>query len=161
VMGDENGQLAALSGATGQMMAGFPITLGAEVRGTPALCDCSGAGTSEIVLSDWDTNLYMWDYGFPFNPNGPPAGPQVHHDAMRTGFSKTTTLLATPETPRLPRVLAFAPPSPNPLIDRAHLTWEIPVGYEGETFDLSLYDIAGRRVITVANGPVHAGRFSA
>jgi len=68
---------------------------------------------------------------------------------------------AAPDTPTLPQVLAFAPPSPNPLIDRAHLSWEIPAGHEGETFDLSLYDLAGRRVITVANGPVHAGRFSA
>src|SRR5262249_47479764 len=86
VMGDENTELAALSGATGQMMPGFPIKLDGEIRGTPALCDCDGDGKTEIVLSGWDTNLYVWDYDFPFNPNGMPAWPQFHHDALRTGF---------------------------------------------------------------------------
>src|SRR6476661_9584558 len=68
-------------------ISGFPIPLNGEVRGTPALCDCDGDGKTEIVLAGWDKNLYVWDYDFPFSPNGPPPWPQFHHDAMRTGFA--------------------------------------------------------------------------
>jgi hypothetical protein len=39
VVGDANGSLAALSGATGAMLDGFPIDLEAEAWGTPAVCD--------------------------------------------------------------------------------------------------------------------------
>jgi hypothetical protein len=68
---------------------GFPIVLNGEVRGTPAVCDCDGDGMSEIVLADWDRNLYMWDYDYPFSPGHTPPWPQFHHDAARTGFAST------------------------------------------------------------------------
>jgi len=162
VMGDENSELAALSGATAQMMPGFPIKLDAEVRGAAALCDCDGDGKSEIVLSGWDTNLYVWDYDFPFNPNGLPAWPQFHHDALRTGFASGPTLLDAPgDAPALPRLLAFSAPAPNPLGERARLTWEIPAEHRGESFELSVFDLSGRRIGVVASGLTQPGRFSA
>jgi len=72
VMGDENGQLTALSGADGSVLPGFPIQLPAEVKGTPALCDCDGDGKTEIVVAGWDKNVYVWDYDFPFSPGHVP-----------------------------------------------------------------------------------------
>src|SRR5262249_26468753 len=53
VIGDEDGSLAALSGATGTMLPGFPIAMAAEASGTPALCDCDGDGMTEIVTVDF------------------------------------------------------------------------------------------------------------
>ena len=44
-------------------------------------------GKTEIVLAGWDKNIYVWDYDFPFQPNGSAPWPQFHHDARRTGFS--------------------------------------------------------------------------
>jgi len=87
ICGDENGQLAAISGQTGQMLPGFPIQLQGEVRGTPAVGDIDHDGKTEIVVAGWDRNLYVWDYDFPFQPNGVAPWPQFHHDARRTGFS--------------------------------------------------------------------------
>ena len=89
VMGEENGQLAAFSGADASMLPGFPIQLPAEVRGTPALCDCDGDGKTEIVVAGLDMNVYMWDYDFPFSPGQVPPWPQFHHDAARTGYAGT------------------------------------------------------------------------
>jgi hypothetical protein len=162
VMGDENTELAALSGATGQMMAGFPIKLDGEVRGTPALCDCSGSGKSEIVLADWDGSVNVWDYNFPFNPNGLPAWPQFHHDAMRTGFASGPTLLAAPDPAQeLPKILAFAAPAPNPLTSGARFSWSVPSDDAGRTYELAIFDLSGRRLKTVSAGNSQAGRFSA
>jgi len=162
VMGDENTELAALSGATGQMMPGFPIKLDGEVRGTPALCDCDGDGKTEIVLSGWDTNVYVWDYDFPFNPNGLPAWPQFHHDAMRSGFASGPTLLAAPDPAAdLPRTLAFSAPAPNPLTSGARFSWAVPSDDAGGTFELAIFDLSGRRLKTVAAGNTQPGRFTA
>jgi hypothetical protein len=161
VMGGEDAKLNAISG-TGAQLPGFPINLGAEVRGSPALCDCDGDGLSEIVLADWDQNLYVWDYDFPFNPNGLPAWPQFHHDAMRTGLANGPTLVGVPPgTEPLPTTLEFAAPAPNPVRGSTRLRWAIPTSHAGQTFDVSVFDLSGRRVQTVASGQAAAGRFSA
>jgi hypothetical protein len=60
VIGDDNSTLSAFDNQ-GRLLAGFPISLGGEVKGTPALCDCDGDGMSEIVTVGWDGQLYFWD----------------------------------------------------------------------------------------------------
>jgi len=160
VMGGEDAKLNAVSG-TGAQLPGFPIKLGAEVRGAPALCDCDGDGLSEIVLADWDQNLYVWDYDFPFNPNGLPAWPQFHHDAMRTGLASGPTLVGVPPADPLPTRLEFAAPAPNPVKSMTRFSWAIPASHAGETFDVSVFDLSGRRVQTLASGRAAAGRYSA
>jgi hypothetical protein len=104
VVGDENGALAALSGASGAMLQGFPIALSAEASGTPALCDCDGDGMSEVVTVDFGGTVHVWDYDAPFSPGGPAPWPQFHHDARRTGSTEATDLLGID-----PRVRRGAP----------------------------------------------------
>ncbi len=84
IVGDETGSLSAFDN-DGTLMAGFPIQLGGEVRGTPTLWDIDHDGLTEIVLSDWDKNLYVWDYPGTFNPNGAPAWAMWRHDQYRQG----------------------------------------------------------------------------
>lgn len=88
IVGDEYGLLSAFSGLNGTMMAGFPIQLAGEVRGVPAVGDIDRDGMTEIVISGWDKNVYVWDYDFAFQPNGVAPWPQFHHDARRTGWSR-------------------------------------------------------------------------
>jgi len=162
VMGDENGVLNGISG-TGQLLPGFPIQLGGEVRGVPAVCDCDGDGKSEIVVSAWDRKTYVWDYDFLFSPNGPPPWPQFQHDARRTGLASSLVFLdaPVPGTPAGPVRIELAPPEPNPARDRVRVHWAVPAGHAGEALELAVYDLAGRRLATIASGAAREGRFAA
>lgn len=161
VMGDENGQLSAFSGVDGTLLPGFPIQLSAEVKGTPALCDCDGDGKTEIVVAGWDKNVYVWDYDFPFSPGKIPPWPQFHHDAQRTGYAGNLPWTAVDGAPAAPQRLELAAPAPNPARGGTRLRWGIPSTQEGATYALAIYDLSGRRVRTVATGTAHAGRFDA
>jgi hypothetical protein len=168
VCGGEDGQLAALSGADGSMLPGFPIQLAGEIRGTPALADVDKDGKSEIVFAGWDKNIYVWDYDFPFSPGKTPPWPQFHHDARRTGFASAPLFLGVDDGPVAGgtgaiSTLQFAPPSPNPMRSSASVaTMElaVPSTMSGGDYDLSIYDLSGRRVKRVDSGIAPVGRFS-
>ncbi len=165
VCGDETGTLSAFSGANGAMLPGFPIRLQGEVRGTPAVADIDRDGKTEIVLSGWDKNLYVWDYDFPFQPNGTAPWPQFHHDARRTGFYDAPLFVGVDDDPsaggRTPQAVAFEAPQPNPANGRTRLWYSIPGDLAGGTYTLSIYDLSGRLVKHVDTGLAKAGRFSA
>ncbi|MFN8588931.1 MAG: C25 family cysteine peptidase [Candidatus Eisenbacteria bacterium] len=163
IVGDEYGLLSAFSGLNGTMMAGFPIQLAGEVRGAPAAADIDNDGKTEIVISGWDKNVYVWDYDFPFQPNGPAPWPQFHHDARRTGYSNAPLFLGVDDGPGASapvRTLEFAPPSPNPVAGRARLSFAIPSDLGNATYELAIYDLSGRCVRKVDSGAARAGRFS-
>ncbi|HXJ64108.1 MAG TPA: C25 family cysteine peptidase, partial [Actinomycetota bacterium] len=167
VCGGEDSQLTALSGADGSVLPGFPIQLGGEVRGTPALADIDKDGKTEIVLAGWDKNIYVWDYDFPFSPGKTPPWPQFHHDARRTGFASAPLFVGVgdgPATgPGAVRTLEFAPPSPNPMrtgSSAATLDLAVPSTMAGGQYDLSIFDLSGRRVKRVDSGLAPVGRFS-
>ena len=46
-------------------------------------------------VAGYDKNLYLWDYDFPFSPNGQPPWPQFHHDAQRTGLASNPAFAPT------------------------------------------------------------------
>lgn len=158
VMGDETGSLTALSGADGTTLPGFPIQLQAEVRGTPALCDLDGDGLTEIVVAGWDKNLYVWDYDFPFSPNGPPPWPQFHHDAARTGVAENPVFVGV-EPPRGAPVaaLSLSAPAPNPTRGASHFTLAVPNALAGAAYEVSVLDLSGRLVRTIERGTAAAG----
>jgi hypothetical protein len=167
VCGGEEGQLVAISGADATILPGFPIQLGGEVRGTPALADVDKDGKTEIVLAGWDKNIYVWDYDFPFSPGKTPPWPQFHHDARRTGFASAPLFVGVDDGPGagagLVRTLEFAPPSPNPLRpgqSTATLDLAVPSSMSGGEYDLSIFDLSGRRVKRVDSGIAPVGRFS-
>jgi hypothetical protein len=162
--GDEAGQLTAISGADGSVLPGFPIQLGAEVRGAAAVADIDHDGMTEIVVSGWDKNLYVWDYNFPFQPHGVAPWPQFHHDARRTGFSGAPLYVGAVDDGPLAggavASLEFASPSPNPAHGGTRMWFGIPATQVGQSFELAIYDLGGRRVRLVESGIAPAGRFS-
>jgi hypothetical protein len=164
ITGDENGQLNAISGATGLPLPGFPIQLAGEVRGAAAVGDIDRDGMTEIVVADWDKNVYVWDYDFPFQPNGPAPWPQFMHDARRTGFASAPLFVGGvdggPGGSTAPRALEFAAPAPNPASTATRMWFGIPADLAGQTYELAVYDLHGRRVRLVNSGVAAAGRFS-
>ena len=156
VVGDENGGLAALSGADGAMLPGFPITVSAEAASTAALCDCDGDGRSEIALVDFGGTLTLWDYDAPFSPAGPPPWPQFHHDAERTGNLDTPVVLGVGPA-AAPRSLELGAIAPNPARGPARFSFGLPAA---ATLDLAVFDLAGRRVRTLERGARAAGTAS-
>jgi hypothetical protein len=164
LMGGEDTQVSAFSGNGGGLLAGFPIVLAAELRGTPAVGDLDADGMTEIVVSGWDRKVYVWDYDFPFSPGGVPPWPQFHHDAARTGFASNPAFVDVPDPGRpasAPVAIEFAAPSPNPARGRTRLFWSVPASSAGSRFELTAFDLAGRRIRTLAEGPATAGRHSA
>jgi hypothetical protein len=59
------------------------------------------------------------------------------------------------------RTLALSAPAPNPSGGRFSLDFALPADAPGASFDLAVYDLAGRRVRTIDGGPVRAGRHTA
>lgn len=164
IVGDEYGLVSAFSGLNGTMMAGFPIQLAGEVRGSAAVADIDNDGKTEIVISGWDKNVYVWDYDFPFQPNGVAPWPQFHHDARRTGFSGAPLFVGVgedgPGAGTAVRSLEFSPVSPNPAVGKARMWFAIPSDLGGATYELSIFDLSGRCVKRVDSGIARPGRFS-
>jgi hypothetical protein len=159
VVGDEDGSLAALSGATGAMLPGFPIAIAAEAAGTAALCDCDGDGLSEIVLVDFGGTVHVWDYDFPFSPTGPAPWPQFHQNARRTGTTESLDVVGVdPALDLAPRTLELAAPHPNPARAATRFSFGVPIEQNGTALELAVYDLAGRLVRVLASGPARAGR---
>ena len=162
--GDETGKLTAISGLDGSILPGFPIQLSGEVRGTPAVADIDHDGKTEIVLAGWDKNLYVWDYDFPFQPNGVAPWPQFHHDARRTGFSGSKLYVGGVDDGPLGgspvASLEFALPAPNPAHSSTRMWFGIPAARVGQAYELAIYDLGGRRVQVVDRGMAPAGRFT-
>jgi uncharacterized repeat protein (TIGR01451 family) len=166
MIGDTNGQLTALSGADATVLPGFPIQLGAEVLGTPAVGDIDGDGMTEIAVACWDKNVYVWDYDFPFSPGVIPPWPQFHHDPARTGYALTPVPSDVEDGGGEEPAATFAavelgPPAPNPAQGGTRLWYGVPAGRAGARLDLAIYDLSGRRVRTLEQGIARSGRYSA
>ena len=56
--------------------------------------------------------------------------------------------------------LGVGPIVPNPSRGVGSVSWSIPPAHAGAAYDLSLFDVAGRRVRTLASGTARAGRFT-
>src|SRR5262249_59199431 len=69
----------------GSTLPGFPIRLLGEVRGTPLVWDFDGDGQADILLADWDKNMYVWQYPGTYHPNPAREWTMFRHDSERTG----------------------------------------------------------------------------
>ncbi len=58
----------------------------------------------------------------------------------------------------IPGTLEFARPSPNPAVGPATISYGIPADMAGKHFDLSVFDVVGRKLRTLASGDATPGR---
>lgn len=84
LIGSEDGQLYGFKD-DGTPLAGFPIHLDGEVRGTPMIWDFDQDGDAEILLAGWDKNFYVWTYPGTYVPRPDREWVMFRHDSQRTG----------------------------------------------------------------------------
>jgi hypothetical protein len=91
-------------------------------------------------------------------------GAAIPATAVHAGADARFVLRVTPGTPTSttpvapPPVFAFAPPAPNPTSGEALLRFELP---RAEEVALEVFDIVGRRVATLVDQRLEAGRHTA
>jgi hypothetical protein len=96
IVGGEDANLYAFDN-DGTLMAGFPIHLNGEVRGTPTVWDIDHDGLTEIIVSCWDKNVYMWELPGAFGSTNPalvPAWAMWRHDAAHHGRADAPIVVA-------------------------------------------------------------------
>jgi hypothetical protein len=158
--GDEKGRVHGYN-HNGSLAAGFPIQLPGEVRSTPALWDLDRDGLMEIAVVCFDTNVYVWDMTGAFNPLNLP-WPFFRHDTRNTGrYITPVQQVGVEEPPSVPLVSvpAFHPVHPNPFNPHAVLAFDVPgVANGARPVMLDIYDVRGRLVRRLLDGPVATGR---
>jgi uncharacterized repeat protein (TIGR01451 family) len=150
VFGDETGKLHAYN-HNGTPVNGFPIQLNGEVRGTPFIWDVDQDGLIEVGVAGWDSNVYIWDLPYAWNPNRIP-WPFFRHDAANTGCVTSQILPVGVGDPgplgAAPRMARVHPVYPNPVRAGGRFAFDVP-GSGPVPVTLRIYDVAGRMVAEV------------
>jgi hypothetical protein len=162
LVGDESGKLHGFN-HDGTPVAGFPIQLTGELRGSPILWDIDNDGLIEVGAVCWDSNVYVWDLPYAWNPTRIP-WPFFRHDVANTGYLGSDVLPVGIETPEPigggaapPRLAMVHPARPNPLTRRTTLSFDVPAPGQIPV-NLTIYDVEGRAVARLLAGRLPAGR---
>jgi hypothetical protein len=87
VIGDETQYIRGFD-ASGQAIAGFPLTTGDAMRGVPTAGDVDQDGDVDLVAAGWDKGVYVWDFGGNWEETNAP-WPRFHanlHNNGRLGY---------------------------------------------------------------------------
>jgi hypothetical protein len=138
---------ATITGGAGRfsIVGGFSPTLIGGVGRTWAV-RFNDAGAT--VDSTYDATLVFTTADEPL----PGAQPQA---SLVVTLRARVTSGSVGVTPGLPRILRLDPPQPNPIAAATIVAFELP---RAAVVDLGVFDLAGRRVATLANGAASAGR---
>jgi Peptidase family C25/FG-GAP-like repeat len=158
VFGDETGKVHAYN-HDGSLCAGFPIQTTGEVRSTPIIWDIDQDGTTDIAVTGWDMNVYVWELTGTFNPLRAP-WPFFRHDVRNTGWMSTAPLVVAVDEPEaasvLPAVARLYPARPNPFNPATTIAFDVP-GQGARPVAIGIYDVTGRLVRELLEAPVHPG----
>ncbi len=161
LIGDESGRLHAFN-HDGGSVAGFPIQLNGEVRGSPVIWDIDNDGLIEVAVAGWDASVYIWDLPFAWDPTRIP-WPFFRHDAANTGYVGSDVLpVGIPDQGPaagvgVPRLAVVHPARPNPFNPRTTLSFDVP-GAGQIPVSLTIYDVEGRVIRRLLDRRLEAGR---
>jgi len=140
----------------GEPVDGFPITLGAPLRNSPIICDLDYDGDVDIVYGSWDLLMHVWDLPFTYDRLNTP-WPTFRGHFYRDGVYRTEDLVdVNGELPDANLLVTL--PYPNPFNPSTSIRLYVP-GAAGsqEPLEVSIYDLRGRRVTTLHDGPINVG----
>lgn len=159
--GSLDNSLHAVNG-DGTRLPGWPIRTGEDIYSSPAVGDIDGDGTVEVAVGSYDGYVHVWDVDRPWRPASSP-WPQFHHDTHHSGWSgwESPFQLHTPVEPHpgapveaAPARVVLAQNVPNPGIASTAIRFGLP---RAAAAKLTLFDVGGRRVRVLADGPREAG----
>jgi hypothetical protein len=124
------------------------------VRSTPALCDLDGDGDTELVLAGWDRNVYAWDLSGAWSASKA-LWPTYAHDMQRSGSSSTPVATDSDATlSAVPARFAVHANVPNPFNPATSIRFDLPTT---DQVTVDIYDVRGRRVLTLLSARLPAG----
>jgi hypothetical protein len=161
VIGAENQFIYAWN-HDGSEVDGFPITIGGELRGAVTIWDIDADGLVELLAAANDRNVYIWDLHGEFIGDRIP-WPFFRHDVRNTGRFDSELLtigIADPPeaAPAAAAVPVLYPAYPNPFNPQTTIRFLVP-GEAGASrpVRLRIFDVSGRLVRELANGPFGTG----
>ncbi len=155
IIGDETKLIQAFDSG-GNLLDGFPLSSQNAFRGTPTVTDLDGDGDIEIVAVGYDRTVYAWDFDQPYDPAAcpwPEFKANSHHNAC-IGYTMPT---AVTEDPVAMIRAGLEQNIPNPFNPVTTITYYVPEG-AARMASLTVYDVTGARVRTLADGMHPPGR---
>jgi WD40 repeat protein len=160
VFGDESRLIHAFD-ISGQEIDGFPVTTGEAVRATPFICDLDQDGHTNLVVSSWDGNVYVWDLNGAYNSDRVP-WPTFQANAHRNGqigftIPTPTAIGGGGTNDPLPTCPMLVQNYPNPFNPTTTVVFDIPQGAPRKV-TLAIYDVMGALVKTLVDEVLPPGR---
>lgn len=155
VFGSTNGNLYGLD-RNGVLLPNFPIpgSTARQITGSAALGDLDSDGDMEIAygIKASGQNIVVLDYKAAASMNNlvwPCFGRDIHRS---NNFGQAVT--GVEDTPQVPTGFSVAQNYPNPFNAATQIRYTLKNSGEAS---LSIYDIMGRRIVTLNSGRVSAG----
>jgi FlgD Ig-like domain len=145
IIGDRGGEMWSWNNIS-QVIPGWPKTGDTYINFTPAMGDLDEDGSAEIVFLS-QTSLFVVDINNTLN-SGTRHWPMHGYDPQRTACldCPQDILTAVGDEPDRITRLSFAAPMPNPSPGNTVFSYSLP---ERAQVKLEIYDVKGRRVVTV------------
>jgi len=156
-LGGESGVINAWD-LQGNLLPGFPLTVGDFVRGTLGVADLDGDGDSEVVVAGWDQTVYVWDLSADYDYQSAP-WPTHHGNAQRTknALMRPEPIPTDVVQRRVPAHLALGPNVPNPFNPNTRIGFELP---RPGRVQVDVFDTRGRLVRHLLDQSLPAGAHS-
>ncbi len=147
--------------ADGHLLVGWPTQADDAVIGTPTLADLDSDGDVEVIVCDMDAVIRIWDVSGEYALGYGVQWASFRNDFKRSGrYDGVPIGAGVPDGESLPTVtLALEQNRPNPFNPLTSIAYSVPENTA--EIELSVYDVTGRLVRTVASGKVVAGRHEA
>jgi hypothetical protein len=157
VLGDESGVVRGWE-VDGSTIVGFPIgTMIDAVRATPFLGDIDLDGDIDMVVQNWDKNLYIYDLSGGYDPGKTP-WPTLEANVHRNGKIDFEVPTAVPDA-----IVTYAELQqnyPNPFNPTTRIAFTVAAG-SAQHVTLVIYDVTGARVRVLVDGARGPGQHEA
>ncbi len=155
LLGTEQGYLHCWE-MDGSTVPGFPILAEAELRSSPTVDDLDDDLDVEVALMGWDSWVYIWDMPGGYY-NGLAQWKMFRANPARTGvFTREEQITDADEAP-LPAEGKLYANYPNPFNPKTEIRFATPAGSGAADVKLAVYDIQGRQVDVLYEGPLARG----